>query len=614
MPFRHLPWLFFLSFMGAGCLMSTSRQVTDEVSAIAARCGEGSLPRGSDLLPPSAPAVNASLPKSVASLAEPPKSPSSPLSPLGRGAGGDGTSFAKANDSPAEPEPVVRLSYVQREILVPRKKFRLEVPRELPGANAPPIQNMPVGEVERKKYLDHLFPSIPPLPPECPPAPGPEGRPITLGDLQHYAETYSPAVKSAEAAVMAARGGAYGAGQYPNPTVGFEYDTVQTIGGYPGGYMDQLIKTGGKLTVAQASAVMDLLNAKLALRRAKSDARYQVRGYYFAVLVARENARVSDALFRFAEEIYRAQVSIVSGGFGAAYEPMQLRPLVLQAQLNVIQARNMYLASWRQLAAAIGLPNMCPSELEGSVDMPIPTFDYCEVLKRLENHTDVLTAYVSIQKAKYDLRTQELVNMPDIDVRMVIQKDYTATPSQIANSSVMSAVIPLWYQNQGGIRQAQWLLAQAAVGPAQARNALIVILADAFNRYQTMQRTVQIVNEQIQDQVRVYRSLYDRRQTSPDQVMFADLVQAQQTLAGFIAAYVTALGGQWQAVVDMANLLQTEDLAGTGPPQQVDPIPDLRKLLPPPGPVPIVPQKMLNGPKETCAADKELMGPPTPGE
>ena len=193
-------------------------------------------------------------------------------------------------------------------------------------------------------------------------------------------------------------------------------------------------------------------------------------------------------------------------------------------------------------------------------------FQYEAVESRLSNHTDVLTAQVSLQQAKYNLKFQRVLPMPDVDVRLVMQKDYTATPSQIANSAVMSAVIPLWYQNQGGIRQYEWLVAQAAVGPARARNALTVTLADAFNRYQTAIRSVEIVHLQIRDQVRVYRGLYARRQSDPANVLFADLVTAQQTLAGFISGYFTALGLQWQAVVDVANLLQTEELFPDGLP------------------------------------------------
>ena len=41
---------------------------------------------------------------------------------------------------------------------------------------------------------------------------------------------------------------------------------------------------------------------------------------------------------------------------------------------------------------------------------------------------------------------------------------------------------------------------------------------------------------------------------------FGDLVTAQQSLAGYLTTYTSALGLQWTAVVDMANLLQTDDL------------------------------------------------------
>jgi cobalt-zinc-cadmium efflux system outer membrane protein len=149
----------------------------------------------------------------------------------------------------------------------------------------------------------------------------------------------------------------------------------------------------------------------------------------------------------------------------------------------------------------------------------------------------------------------------------------------------MGAVIPLWDRNRGGIRQAEWLLAQASVGPEQARNTLINTLAEAFNRYQTTRRTLDTGGRQIRDQVRVYRGVYERRQTLPGQVSFGDVVTAEQTLSAYVSSYITALGLQWQAVVDVANLLQSEDLfEGCRQLQEVMPLPDLKHLLPPPAP------------------------------
>jgi cobalt-zinc-cadmium efflux system outer membrane protein len=479
----------------------------------------------------------------------------------------------------------IRLSSLEQPDQPKTPAKRLLIPADLPGADATPIK-LPQDTAERSRVLKELYPPMPPLPKLPRPAPGPEGHPLTLAGIQRLAEDYSPNIKNAYAAVQAARGAAFEAGQYPNPSIAFEHDTLETgPAGYPGFYIDQVIKTGGKLSAAQAAATMDVLNAQLALRRARSDLRYAVRGNYFAVLIAQENIRVSEALYRFTEQVYGVQVELVEGAEGAAYEPMQLRPLVLQAQLNLIQAQNQYTASWRQLAASLGLPDMPPTELEGRVDTPVPVFDHKDVLSRLRNHTDVLTAQVSIEKAKYNLKLQKLQPLPDVEVRLLVQKDFSTPPNQISHSAVFSAQVPLWDQNKGGIRQYEWLLAQASLGPDLARNALTNTLADAFNRYQTARKTVDITGLQIRDQVRVYRGLYDRRQHVPGQVGFGDLVTAEQTLSGYISAYITALGLQWQAVVDVANLLQTEDLfQATEQLQEVVPLPDLKNLLPPPPP------------------------------
>jgi cobalt-zinc-cadmium efflux system outer membrane protein len=463
---------------------------------------------------------------------------------------------------------------------------RLKIPPGLPGADAPRIV-LPADPDGRAAAIRKEFPPIEPLPAAPPLAPGPEGRPMTLADLQRLGEEHSPSIKTALAAMNAAQAAAHQAGAYPNPTFAFEHDTAQTgPAGYPGFYLDQVIKTGGKLTVAQASAAMDYLTAKLALRKARSDLHTQIRGYYFAVLVARETVRVNEALFTFTEDIYRYQVAQFKLT-AALYELLQLRPTVLQARLAVLQARNQEQASWHQLAAALGLPDMPPTQLEGRVDRAVPSFDLESIKARLAGHTDVLTALVSIQKAKYGLQLAKLIPLPDVDVRVLVQKDYSTPPNQVVNSFQVSIPIPVWDQNRGGIRQAEWLLAQASVAPAQAQNALTINLADAYGRYLTARQTAEVTQAQIRDQVRAYTGLRARRNQDPTAVGFGDQIVAQQALAGYIAAYVAALGQQWQATTDVANFLQVEDIfVASGTFAEVMPVLDITSLMPPPGPVP----------------------------
>src|SRR5579875_2155643 len=433
-----------------------------------------------------------------------------------------GSELRRLGNGEAESE-LQQAAYQHTEKLPPILQ-RLPISKELPGADAPDIE-IPTDPKDRERYFEKLYPPIQPLPPMPPPAPGPEGRPLTLADLQRLGETYSPAIKTALAAVEAAKAAAYQAGMYPNPTIAYEHDTVETgPAGYPGGYFEQQIITGGKLTVQQAIATMDVLIAKLALRKAKADLWTQVRSNYFAVLVALQGIRYSEALYQFAEFLYEYQITQLRvSKRAAAYEPMQLRPLVLQARFDILHARNKYAAAWRQLAASIGLPDMPPAQLAGSVYMPIPVFDYDAVLARLEYHTDVRSALVSVQKSRYNLRLQKLVPLPDVGVRMLVQKDYTTPPNQVAHSAIMYMTVPLWNQNRGGIRQAEWQLAQAAAEPIRVRNDLITTLADAYYRYVTSRQQVEITQQQLRDLLRAYKNAWLRNQREPEKVSFSDL-------------------------------------------------------------------------------------------
>jgi outer membrane protein, heavy metal efflux system len=477
-------------------------------------------------------------------------------------------------------QPLQPTTYWQAEKKAPQ---RLVIPPGLPGANAPPITQVPENPEEKKKYLQTMFPPLPPAPKLVPLAPGPEGRPMTLADLQRFAATYSPAIKSALAAVEAAKGAVKQAGAYPNPSVFFEQDTVGTgPAGYEGLGFNQVIKTGNKLKLQQAAVMMDLLNSQLALKRAYSDLAHQVRINYFAVLVALEGVKANEALYKFTHDAYRVQVDMVEAGDSAPYEAMQLRPLANLARFNLVQAQNQYLASWKQLAATLGLRDMPPTELAGRVDMPVPVFQYNDVLTRiLANHTDVLSAYNSIRKAQFNLKLAQVTPVPDVTLNVLVQKDYTAPPNQIVHSLQFGIPVPIWDQNQGNIKQAEGMLAQANAGPDQARNNLTNTLADAYNRYETARYNVEIALQQCGDQIRAYTRLRDRYGANPAAVAFGDVVTAQQTLAGYVAAYVAALGSQWAAVNDVANLLQTDDLFQVGPKQQMAPVPSLNKLLPP---------------------------------
>jgi cobalt-zinc-cadmium efflux system outer membrane protein len=394
----------------------------------------------------------------------------------------------------------------------------------------------------------------------------------------------SPLLRQAAADVTATRGAAIQAGLPQNPKIAFEGDTMGTAGspGYLGGWIEQVISTGGKLKLAEAAAGMDYFNAQVALRKARLDLAGQVRAGYFAVLVARESMRVNSVLYQFIDGLYRIHVEKVKAGVDAApYEPMQLRVLVMQTRGNLVQARNRYTAAWKQLASTLGLPGLPPTELDGRIDTPVPSFRHDEVLARvLSSHTDVLTAENAMRKARYNLRLAQVTPIPDVTVHAVLQKDFTGPPFEISPSIAVSVPIPVWDHNQGGIMQSQGQLMRAVEESHRVRNDLTSRLADAFERYEDNRILLQYYRDHIlPDQVRAYRGVYEHHQLEPALVGFIDIVNAQQTLASAVTTYIATLGAQWTAVVDVATLLQTDNLFGGELTDNVCPVPDLNQLL-----------------------------------
>jgi cobalt-zinc-cadmium efflux system outer membrane protein len=474
---------------------------------------------------------------------------------------------------------------------------RLKFPPDLPGGNVPPIELpklTPENAAKREEIIKNLYPPLTPVGPNVQPRPGPNGHALTLADLQRLALANSPLITQAVANVEAARGAAIQAGAYPNPTLGYEANSAGTNGtsGLMMFSVSQVIKTMNKLQLARASATMDLANAELALRRAETDLAAQVRGQYFAVLVARENMRVSGALAKFTSDIYDIQVEQVrKGGIAAAYEPAQLRVLANQARGNLVAARSRYTSAWKQLASALGLPGMPPTELAGRIDIPIPRYDHKKVLARaLEQHTDILTARNTMLKNQFNLKLARVTPVPDPTIQWSVSKDYSGPPQQpVSTAMQISFPFPVWDYNQGGIIQAQGNLVNASEEEHRVRDALTTTLADAFERYETNRFLLELYRDQmLPDQVRAYRGVYQGYLGGAARIgnppTFGDVVNAQQTLASTLTTYITTLGLLWQAVVDVANVMQTDDLFQLdGEPQPTLPVcrtPELEGLPP----------------------------------
>jgi len=442
---------------------------------------------------------------------------------------------------------------------------RFSIPPELPGADAAPLA-VPQFDTsktveERRSIVESLFAEIAPA--ALPHAPLADTQPFSLAMMQQLAVENSPVIRQAAADVEAARGRAIQVGLYPNPELGYEGDSIGTAktAGYNGVFFSQEFVTAGKLSLAQNAALHEVRAKQAELRKARIRMATDVRRSYFQVLVAQEQLKFQQAVAQLSAEVYKAQIDLVAGGEAAPYEPLQLRVIAVQARNSVTQASNGLEAAWRQLAAACGVPHMARQETLGSVETSVPLVEYDLLASRLQQHSDVIAARARISRAVCNLRLQEVTPIPNLNVYGAFQHDDTTPLSDFAANVQVSAPVPVFDRNQGNITAAHAELVRARQDLTDVSNRLMSSLADVYNRQSTTRSIAESYrSDLLPDQVRVYRGVYDRFLVDGESVDFAQVVLAQQTLTQVVSSYLQTLGDSWSATVDLADLIQVDDL------------------------------------------------------
>ena len=448
-----------------------------------------------------------------------------------------------------------------------RRSFarRLQLPPELPGAESPPAVLPPADDPQaRAKAIENLFPPFGPLPTLSPTIPE-TGLRYTLAELEARTLAIAPAVDQAANAVVAADGLAWQAGRPFNPQVGYEADTVRTLGtaGYQGVYVEQVFQTAGKRQLAQQVACYDITSAEFNLRKARVDQLNGVRKAWYQVLVARENLRITRALAEFSDSIFELPLDQLRQEQIAPYEPLPIRALAIQARAAYEAAQARDRAAWQVLAAAVGDPSLPPGDLEGTAVMPVVSLDYAQLSSLLQgNHTDLQVALNRNQQSQVEVERQYRKRVPDLRVYTAIQEDYTSPPVQRTTWNLQVGVpVPIFDLNRGNIQKARAEQARASREFERVRNELQADLADAWQRYETARIQVEAYRNRIlPDQARAYIGIV-RRHDEEGSVTYTDVVVAQQNLVMALNTYITSLTEQWNAWGDLLRIVQIDDPA-----------------------------------------------------
>ncbi len=421
---------------------------------------------------------------------------------------------------------------------------------------------------DRQKAVNDAYPKL--IPVEMPRIQA-EGQPLSLADLEKVAFDYSPVLQKAQMDVEVTFNKTLQAGLYPNPTIGYQVDQWQpglkipagvSAGnqGQQGGYVNQLIKTVGKVRLAQLVAGYDYINALVAVRKAHVNVAAQVRAAYFQAIVAQKTLEVNKSLTEMTDQVYQLQLKQVIAGIAAGYEPLQLYAQAVQARNAFAQAEASYKAAWKKLAAAVGQPDMQPVRLLGHADAPVPKFEQASTRVRIaDQHTEILTVRNNIAQHETNLTLQKRLPVPDLQTNTYQQYDNFAQAYQFGLQ--IGIEVPIANRNQGNIRATQAAIASSKQQLLATEFDLYGQLGEAFGRYEAFSVQVENYRKNILPTLeQAYQLIVRRFQAEPEKVSFNDIVVAQNNLAQALQTYLSFLDSQWKAVVEIAQLGQYDEL------------------------------------------------------
>lgn len=384
----------------------------------------------------------------------------------------------------------------------------------------------------------------------------PSGASVTLAEITDLAQTHSPQLQAAAAAVEAARGEAVQAGLYPNPVVTGGSNQLGGQGSQYYAVLSQEIVTKHKLQLDRAAATQSIFQAEFDFVRLRFDVLTAVRRDFYSSLAAQRRVEILEELVRLLTQSRDTSERLRKGGEGTKADVLLLQVQLQQAEVALENARTLLEAARRQLAASAGVHAMDIDSVFGDLarDVRFEDFEPGRAWLLQENAA-TRKAMAEIDRNEILLRRAIVEPFPNLTVQAGYQN--AVTPPHNYGIIELEVPLPVWDRNQGGIRAARANVTRAVQSLEQVRNQLVREYAQAVGQFRAAQQRVTKFEEQIlptsHEAIEIAQQGYEQGEFD-----FLRLLEAQQTLVRSELEYVTALENMWASAADVAGLLQLE--------------------------------------------------------
>jgi cobalt-zinc-cadmium efflux system outer membrane protein len=382
-----------------------------------------------------------------------------------------------------------------------------------------------------------------------------ESEPWTLSEVLAWTEQNSPDLPAAAAEVEVRRGRAWQAGLYPNPEL--QGGSTQ-LGGNGSQYfamLSQEIVTKRKLQLDQAAVCREVQQAEMLFLRTRFDLLTNVRQAFYATLVAQQRLAAVDKLVTIVQRSAKAGRTLEESGDGSRADTLLLEVELERADYMLQNAAALLQASQRQLAAAMGDPDLIIGRLDGNLAAPLPDYPYQLTQAGLLTNALVQSAQIEIERNQLLLQRAVVQPFPNVTVA----GGYLYQVQLPHDQAMLQVTLPLptWNKNQGNIHAAQANVIRSTHVARKTRVDLSKQLAIATGRFDVARQQVAKFEGSIlpksRESVRLNQLGFDQGQFDLLRVL-----QSQRALIENELNYLTAQDARWTAAAEIAGMLQEE--------------------------------------------------------
>ena len=382
--------------------------------------------------------------------------------------------------------------------------------------------------------------------------------PLTLARVCALVEGRSPALAGFAAEVHARAARTAQSNQLPNPELRTDFENVGGTGDREGVEqtettlrVSQLIELGGKRDRRRRIAELERDVAAWDYEAKKRALLADATTAFVHALAAQERVALAAQLEDLARQEVASVRRRVDAGASSGVDLARVRVVLGNSELEKHRAERTLAAARRALAASWGDDEASFGRLEGNLTTLHPLPARLDVETSLAENPDFKRATTERDERGAALELEQVARIPDVTVGAGAR--HFSDNGDYALVFEISAPIPVFDRNQGGIEEAHHRLRKAHAERDALRLSLRAALANA-------QAEVAAAYEQaigLRDHLLpTAQSAFDEARTAHQQGLlgFVDVLDAQRTLFALRGDYLTALEAFHRAVVEVEQL------------------------------------------------------------